>query len=180
MKHIALLRGINVSGQKIIKMADLQKHIAELGFKNISTYIQSGNIIFETDLENTSILAELISNKIKEKYDFDVPTVIVDIAELQYIVSSNPFINNRNESIENIYVAYFDSVPDKSLIAKFKEINFKNEECIFDGKVAYLFYPEKYSNSKLTNNLLESKLKVKATTRNWKTSVKLLELGTSL
>ena len=74
--YIALLRGINVSGQKLIKMADLKIYLTELKFSNIRTYIQSGNIVFETDSSDEVALAKLIENKITEKYQFDVPTMI--------------------------------------------------------------------------------------------------------
>ena len=88
---IALLRGINVSGQKMIKMVDLRESLAELPFNNIQTYIQSGNIVFKADEKQTDKIESLIKNKIREKYGFDVPTLVRTPEELSRALRDNPF-----------------------------------------------------------------------------------------
>ncbi|MCK5462379.1 MAG: DUF1697 domain-containing protein, partial [Bacteroidales bacterium] len=89
--YIALLRGINVSGQKKIRMADLKYHMDELGWEGIQTYIQSGNIVFRSTDNNPVQLAQKIKQKLQDKYEFEVPTLVLDPRELMHIIHNNPF-----------------------------------------------------------------------------------------
>lgn len=174
-KYIAILRGINVSGQKLIKMTELVNHLQELNFKNISTYIQSGNISFESSSTDQNTIADSITKKIKEKYDFDVPVIVLNSDELRNVTKNNPFIV-RGEDISKLYVTFLSEVPDTSLIAKFKVINYLPDEFIHYEKVLYGFVPNGYGNTKFSNTFIENKLQTKATTRNWKTVLKLTEM----
>ena len=108
MYYIALLRGVNVSGQKKIKMAELRKHLAELSFQNIQTYIQSGNIIFQSSAKNLdkSVYEQKIAAKIKEKYGFDVPVLVLTTAELEDAISNHPY-SNRPENDRKRCYAYW-------------------------------------------------------------------------
>ncbi len=178
-KYIAILRGINVSGQKLIKMTDLIKHLEELGFKKITTYIQSGNVLFESDISNQMELALKIGNKIKEKYGFDVPVIVKNREELKIISKNNPFLTQRSEDIDKLYVTILAEEATHELAAKFKDIDYKPDEFILDGNVLYGYVPNGYGNTKFSNTFIENKLKTTATTRNWKTVLKLTELGSS-
>ena len=175
-KYIAILRGINVSGQKLIKMAELIKHLEELSFKNISTYIQSGNVLFHSNISNQKELALKIGNKIKEKYGFDVPVIVKNAEEFKRISNNNPFLNQRSEDIDKLYVTFLAEETTHELAGKFKEIDYKPDEFILDGKVLYGFVGNGYGNTKFSNTFIENKLKTTATTRNWKTVLKLTEM----
>ncbi len=175
-KYVAILRGINVSGQKKVKMADLRIYLSELNFYNVQTYIQSGNIIFEYDSDDIKFLENQIKNKIKEKYNFDVPTIVITKKEIEYVLKNNPFkIDQKNDHKKN-YVTFLAKLPAKDKIEKLKEVDYSPEKFVLDGKYIYLFFPDGAGKAKLTNNFFESKLKVEATTRNWKTINKLYEL----
>lgn len=175
-KYIAMLRGINVSGQKLIKMAELKTLLEESDFDNITTYIQSGNVLFNSRKTDQNELAGLISDKIKQKYGFDVPVIVISKEELKHLSVSNPFINEHQIDIERLYVTFLDKVPMPDLVDKFKEVDYKPDEFFIIGKYLYGYFPNGYGNSKFSNNFIESKLKVTATTRNWKTVMKLLEM----
>jgi len=175
--YIAILRGINVSGQKIIKMADLKVHLEELNFQNIQTYIQSGNVIFQCKSENSKSLEEKIEKKILEKYGFHVPTLVKTPAEIEYVIYNNPFLKDKNKDINRLYVTFLSRIPEQNNVEKLKTFDYNPEEYILDGKNIFGFAPNGYGNAKLNNNFFEKKLKVNATTRNWKTVDKLFELA---
>ncbi|MEO0468036.1 MAG: DUF1697 domain-containing protein [Bacteroidota bacterium] len=172
--YIALLRGINVSGQKKIRMAELREQLAELPYENIRTYIQSGNIVFDSQNENAAQLAQEIRNKIAGHYAFDVPTLIRTPEELREAAQNNPF---AAEDLKRVYLTFLESVPAQAQIDVLAEVDYSPEQYVIQGKSLYLFSPDGRGTSKLSNNLFEKKLKVNATTRNWRTLNKLIEMA---
>ncbi len=175
-KFIALLRGINVSGQKKIKMTDLKKLFEDVDFTNIQTYIQSGNVIFDSDNPDLKFIKSRIAMKIKSKYGFDVDTIITTNAKLKYVLNHNNFAR-KNAEAEKLYVTFLDEKPDYAAVLKLKNTDYKPEDFIIDNDVIYLYLPNGYGKSKLNNNLFETRLKTRATTRNWKTINALYELS---
>jgi uncharacterized protein (DUF1697 family) len=175
---ISILRGINVSGQKKILMADLKTLYESLGFKNISTYIQSGNVIFTTakKLSNTE-LAAVIEKAIKKQYGFEVPVITKTLIEWNKIIMANPFVKKKGIDLERLYVTFLSQPPDKENISKAESFSYPPDEFIITDAAIYMHVPDSYGNTKLSNNFFEKKLKVSATTRNWKTVVTLAELA---
>jgi len=176
-KFIALLRGINVSGQKKIKMTVLKSLFELAGFQDVTTYIQSGNVIFSSNEESGERLAKKISTEIKRKFGFEVQVIILTPKEIEYTLKNNPFIKRKKES-ERLYVTFLSGIPPKENIQKLNSLNYSPEEYKIDGKLIYLFLPNGAGKAKLNNNLFENKLKVDGTTRNWKTVKTLSELVT--
>jgi uncharacterized protein (DUF1697 family) len=174
---ISLLRGINVSGSKIIKMDALRKAFEDCGFKKVQTYIQSGNIIFQHNETTTTELERKIAHKIKDQFGFDVPVLVKTFEALKTVVKNNPFGKNPLKDASFFHVTFLSSVPGKENSKKFTELSFPPEEFILTGNTLYLYMPKGYGNAKLTNNFIESKLKVNATTRNWKTTLELLKMA---
>ena len=111
--YISILRGINVSGQKIIKMVDLQNLYRNLGFENITTYIQSGNVVFTSDEFNTTSLAEKITKQIEKEFGFEVPVIVLTFDELQQIVDENPFLKDASKEPEFLHVTFLSSIPEQ-------------------------------------------------------------------
>lgn len=173
---IALLRGINVSGQKKIKMAELRVHLSELDLRNIRTYVQSGNVIFESIESDTTFLERQIEKKILEKYGFEVVVMVKMTGELIQVLENNPFINSRLRDTSRLYVTFLSNIPDQEQLSKLEAINYSPEEFVLDGKNIYFFSPQGYGKAKMNNNFFEQKLKVDATTRNWNTVNKLVAM----
>ncbi|MES2591782.1 MAG: DUF1697 domain-containing protein [Bacteroidota bacterium] len=171
---LSILRGINVSGQKKISMSDLKILYEELKFKNVTTYIQSGNVVFEHNSEKK--LQEQIEKKISEKYNFEVPVVLRTVDEMQQLINKSPFLKEKNIDLEKLHVTYLAELPDAAHVKKIEEYNFEPDRFTISGKEVYIYCPNGYGRSKLTNNFFENKLKVTATTRNWKTSNELLKI----
>ena len=176
-KRIAILRGINVGGNRKILMSDLKDLFLTLGFTNVETYIQSGNIVFNSpnglaDVEIESKIEQAIFNK----YGFDVPTVVRSVNQLEQAIAKNPFYKEEND-IEQLHLTFLKEKPAEAKLKGIAEFNYEPDDFFIDDMHIYIFCNGKYHQSKLTNNFFESKLKVSATTRNWKTVLKLLELG---
>ena len=178
-KFVALLRGINVSGQKQIKMSDLKSLFEDLNFIKVQTYIQSGNVIFEYNINDIISLGGKIEKKIKEKFGFDVKIILKTCAELGFILINNPFVKKQKTNPDSVYVTFLSEEPSSINIKKLNEVNYNPEEYFIDSKTIYVFLPNGYGRAKLNNNFFESKLKVQTTTRNWKTVNKLVELSKS-
>lgn len=174
--YIAILRGINVSGQKKIKMADLRALLDELGFKEVQTYIQSGNIVFQYPETSENSLEKMIEENIQAHYDFQVPTLVRSPEEFQYVVENNPFLQDPEKDINRQYITFLAEKPAGERIEALREVNYEPEEYVIDGRLIFLYSPKGYGRAKMNNNFFEKKLKVSATTRNWKTVNKLLEM----
>lgn len=171
---LSILRGINVSGQKQIKMADLKKLYEELGFKNVKTFIQSGNVVFES--KSASKLSEKIEKKIKEHYSFDVPVIIRTKEELQHAIEKNPFLKKKNIALDKLHITFLAEQPSNENIQATEAYNYTPDEFHISGREVYVYCPNGYGNTKINNTFFERKLKVGATTRNWKTSNELLKM----
>lgn len=172
MKYIVLLRGINVSGKNKLPMADLRTMLTDLGFREVQTYIQSGNIILSSD-ETPEKVSEIIKNGIKKTFDYDVPVIVRTVASWQQTIDENPYAD-REDGKKN-YFTFLEKIPDINTV----EINkVEGDEFTIVKDVVYLYCEGGYGKTKLSNNVLEKKLKVVATTRNLKTTLKMLELAT--
>ena len=177
MKYIALLRGINVGGHKKILMADLKSLLsAHKELNNIKTYIQSGNVIFESDNENEVALSLLISELIFEKYKFHVPVQVYSKTQWDSIVKRNPYINKKGIDLKCLYVTMLNKVPTKEDLVILKTINFNRDTYIIDSNIIYCNYSNGVGRSKMTSGVFEKHLNVSATSRNWNTMLKIREL----
>lgn len=174
--YISILRGINVSGKNIIKMEALSNMYESLGFKNCVTYIQSGNVVFESKKSTPEKLADTISAQIEKDFGFQVPVLVLTADTLQEIISQNPFVKDKKKDVTFFHVTF---LAEASAVKEYDTILDKGqagEEISITPKAVYLYCPKGYGNTKWTNTFLESKLKVKATTRNWKTTLELLKM----
>jgi uncharacterized protein (DUF1697 family) len=175
--YISLLRGINVSGQKKIKMADLKVLYEGLGFANVRTYQQSGNVVFDTHTQDADELAAHIEPRIKQVYGYSVTVFIRQPGDFQRILESNPFVDRPGAQPNRLLVTFlYRQSPE----AKLNDLSIPpgtGDEFYIGKREIYLFCPGGYGKSKLSNNFFERKLGVPATTRNWKTVNALYEMG---
>jgi len=177
-KFIALLRGINVGGKRKVLMADLKTLFSNLGYSNCITYIQSGNIIFDSnDKKENSQLAATIQKAIFDHYQFEVPVMVRNLNEWKQTIEKNPFFKNSDISIDRLHLTLLDKNPEEEQIKKLNTTDFGADKFVNIGQDIFICCEGKYSDSKLTNTLFEKKLACQATTRNWKTVLKLSELG---
>ncbi|MEO7209443.1 MAG: DUF1697 domain-containing protein [Chitinophagaceae bacterium] len=178
--YISILRGINVSGQKLIKMDALREMFSGLGLHNVQTYIQSGNVLFKSKQTDEEKLARKIEKEISKKFGLEVPVMVKEINELKEIIHKNPFLKDASKDISLIHVTFLSAIPAGENFDKIKSIQSQQDEFQLGGKSIYLYCPNGYGNTKLNNNFFESKLKATATTRNWRTLNELIKMAEKL
>ncbi len=176
-KFISILRGINVSGQKKILMADLKALYEALGFKNVITYIQSGNVIFECPSQDKTDIKSKIDRTIEVRYDFQVPVEVRTELEFKTILENCPFEHiDLDRDGAKVLVTFLSAKPSADNLTEAQKYVASSEKMALHDQVVYLHCPNGYGRSKLSNTFLEKKLGVVATTRNLKTVSKLYAL----
>ncbi|MDW7692005.1 DUF1697 domain-containing protein [Flammeovirgaceae bacterium SG7u.111] len=178
--YIALLRGINVSGKNKIKMAELKVSLQKLSLEKVTTYIQSGNIVFQSESTSLTELQALISECILKDFGLTVPTLVLESNELEQIIANNPYLKNESVDPAKVYYTFLEAAPAPGLFETIDIDAYLPEEFILSDRTIYFHCPTGYGKTKLNNNFFEKKLKVRATTRNVKTSNKLLEMASGL
>lgn len=171
-----MLRGINVSGQKKIRMVELQEVYESIKLTNVRTYLQSGNVVFDCKEDDVSKLTKLIEKKIEKTFGYSVTVFIRDAKNLKRIINSNPFIIKRNEDTSSLYVTFLYNHSSQSSLSNLDTVNNDGDEFYFGEEEIFIFCPNGYGRTKLNNNFFERKLKTPATTRNWNTVNALYEM----
>jgi uncharacterized protein (DUF1697 family) len=172
---VALLRGINVGGNNMLPMADLITLFKKSGCENVTTYIQSGNIVFSAAQSLAKQLPQLISKKIAEKFDCRVPVVLRTADELSRVATNNPFLKSGADP-KFLFVAFLADQPDAHHVAALDPKRSPGDSFKVIGKDMYLCFPSGVAGSKFTNAYLDKTLATVSTARNWRTVLKLLEL----
>lgn len=173
--YTALLRWINVSGQKIINMKDFKALLLKNGFENAMTYIQSWNIVFQSSETNKEILSKKINKLIEDHYNFQVPILILEASEVHDILSHNPFVTDKKD-ISKLHITLLSNLPADKLLSQIRDEKYQSDECVIQWKTIYLYCPDGYGMTKFSTMFFEKKLGTTATTRNWKTIQSLHDL----
>ena len=170
MKYASIIRGINVSGKNKVIMKDLKTHLEKAGFTNVQTYIQSGNIVFESEETELNKVSDDIQTLLKTKHKVDAPVLTLSSEYLIKTVASNPFEKNDNPH------QYITFLKEEVLNPEIPDLDFGDDQYAFGDKSVYIFCPNGAARTKLSNNFFENKLKVAATTRNIRTCKKLVDM----
>ena len=174
--HLALLRGINVSGHRMIKMEALKIALEKIGFQNVQTYIQSGNVFVDTAEQNPAKVGFIIKQEIQKTFGHDVPVVVIAKQDLELCLANNPYSKIKDVDTKKLYVAFVSTILKPENINDLKISNFKPDEAIIDQNRIYIKYDIGAGKTKLDQNYIEKKLNVIATIRNWNSVNKMLEI----
>ncbi len=183
MVYVALLRGINVGGKNMIKMAALKLAFEELGLQKVQTYIQSGNVLFQSDAEEEK-LRSLIEAKIEKDFSFSIHVVLRTADELGRIINHCPFTEEEitqaesASTVESLYLSFLSHHPEPDKLEKLDAYKTDYDKFIIIGRDVYLLFYHSIRDSKLANNL--NKLDASVTTRNLNTVRKLYEIAQTL
>jgi uncharacterized protein (DUF1697 family) len=169
--YAALLRGINVGGNKQIAMPALKALFEELAFADVATYIQSGNVVFRAPRADASV----IEQRIAEVFGHEVTVILRTAAELAAVAKSNPFLS-PDANVKQLYVAYLDRKPPVEAAERLDPGRSPGDRFSLRGRELYLDLGNGAGRTKLTLDYLERTLGVKGTARNWNTVLKLVEL----
>ncbi|HEV2879112.1 MAG TPA: DUF1697 domain-containing protein [Candidatus Eremiobacteraceae bacterium] len=175
--YIAMLRGINVLGRKIVKMDRLRSSFESLGFRHVTTYVASGNVVFQAAKQSPARLSAKIGEKIRREFGFSVSIVLKTPQELEKIVRNNPFPKNKQIDVSKLHVTFLSERPATNTHKTLESIAAGPDRFHGADHAVYLYCPDGYGRTKFGNNTLEKKLAVGATTRNWKTVTTLLKMA---
>ena len=176
--YVSLLRGVNVSGHKMLKMADLVTLFKDQGFYDVATYLQSGNVIFRTDKKmSPDELSGLIEEVVLERFKLNVAVIVRTSEDIMKIIYHNPFSDKPGTDTGKLHVTFLSGMPGISDIENIVTKDYSPDKFIIEGKEVFLYCPGGYAKTKLSNTFFENKLRVTATTRNWNTVKKLFELS---
>ena len=174
--HLALLRGINVSGHNMIKMDTLKNLLENAGFQNVRTYIQTGNVFIDSEEDQAASVGFKIKQEIFKVLGLDVPVVMISKSDLQASFTNNSFAMEKECDFKKLYVAFVSKELQGSAINDLKISQFKPDEAQIDGNRIYIKYAIGAGNTRLDQKYIEKKLNVIATIRNWNTVINLLAL----
>jgi uncharacterized protein (DUF1697 family) len=175
--YAALLRGINVGGSKKIPMADLRALLESLGHDGVRTYLQSGQAVFASDHGDEESLAAELTRAIEKQYGFPVDVIVRDHSYLKAVADACPFPAAELEA-KQLHVTYFSTPVDEARFAEVDRDAHLPEEFRLGDRALYLYAPDGLGRSKLADVLSRPRLTkgLIATTRNWNTVLKLVEL----
>lgn len=174
--YISLLRGINVGGNKPIKMDRLRASFEALGFERVETYIQSGNVVFKAGKISTSGLSRRIEENILADFGFPVPVVTRTAHEIHETLARNPFLKERGIDLERLHVMFLSDAPAPAALKKLADLNIAPDRSLYLGKDIYLHLPNGTAKSLLMKTPLDRILAVTPTTRNWRTVNQLAQM----
>ncbi|RYJ36875.1 DUF1697 domain containing protein [Flavobacterium anhuiense] len=173
--HLALLRGINVSGHNMMKMEALKAMLENLGFQNVRTYLQSGNVFVDSE-EEASKVGFMIKQEIFKVFGHEVPVVMITKENLELCFANNPFLKEKDIDMKKLYVAFVSMNLKKESINDLKISQFKPDEASIDENRIFIKYAVGAGKTRFDQKYIEKKLNVTATIRNWNTVTNLLKM----
>ena len=173
---MALLRAVNVRGQNKVAMADLRAQLSRAGYEDVITYVQSGNVVLKTSVTPESKLVADLERQIRKGFGLTVTVLVRTPDQLRQIRASDPFVK-RGADTASLYVTVLATKPTAAQVKELASKNVGPDQAIVRGREVYLHCPGGYGRTKLNNSFFERQLGTKATTRNWNTVTKLLELA---
>lgn len=176
LQYIALLRGVNVNGHRPVRMDALRALVAELGYADVRTYIQSGNVLLRSADAEAAQVGCALEAGIARRLGLDVAVVVLDEAELAAIAAGNPFVH-EGPGPGDLYVTLLAQAPAADRLAALDPRAFLPDRYAPAGRCVYVHCPNGFHRTKLTNAFFEARLGGPATTRNWQTVLRLARLA---
>lgn len=173
-KFAVFLRGVNVGGKNMIKMADLKHSIVKKGYNNVSSLLNSGNIIVESKSDKSDIYTD-VKKIIKTDFNLDIELIVKNKKEISSILDNDPFGKEEDDKSIRI-VAMLSKEIDKTKLSTFHKFDFITEKFYPGSDILYIYYVNGIGNSKFTNSFIEKQLNTVSTSRNWNTLEKMTKL----
>jgi len=173
MVHLALLRGINVGGHKLVAMADLRDLLTHLGFEDARSVLQSGNLVFRSATRSGARLERLLETEAAKRLALQTDFFVRTAEEWQDVIARNSFHKEAAGDPGHLLVVFLKDAPGAKNAKALQAAITGPETVRVDGRQAYIYYPNGVGRSRLTNALIEAKLRTRATGRNWNTVARL-------
>jgi len=176
--YISLLRAVNLAGHNRIKMSALQAALEGLGFEQVKTYLQSGNVVFHL-VKPSANLCETIEEKIRSHFGLSISVISRTDEELGNAIQKNPFLKESGVDSSKLHVTFLASVPTAAE-EKLDRLRAGPDRYRYRGREVYLYCPQGYGRTKLSNLAIEKALAVRGTTRNWRTVNQLYQMAAQI
>ena len=174
---ISMLRGVNVGGHNMIKMDALRALYESLKLRHPQTYVQSGNVVFQTEAADLAKLAKKIEDAIERQFAFRPPVILRTAPELRDVIARNPFEKRSGINPAKLLVAFLAADPAPEARDKLLAIECAPDELHFSGRELYIYFPDGQGRAALKWAHVDKALKLLYTGRNWNTVTKLLEMA---
>lgn len=178
MKHIGLLRAVNLGSHNKIAMSDLSEFLAKIGLTDGQTLLQSGNIVFTSDARSTADLERLLETNAEKRLRLKTDFFVRTAKEWQALIVANPFPKEAKVDPGHLIALVTKEAPAASAVAELQKAIKGREVVKVVGRCAYIVYPDGIGRSRLTGAILDKKLGTSGTGRNWNTVLKLGALTT--
>lgn len=167
--YVALLRGINLGGHKKIKMDELRAALAAIGFDEVKTYIQSGNVVFKAAKISDKALSKKIEATILSKFGHSVSVIIRTAEEIEQVIANNPFLKQPDIDQTKLHVMFLREPPAQSALQQLQTLVLKPDQFRFLGKELYFYLPNGVAESVVMKKPIDRVLAIPTTMRNWRT-----------
>lgn len=174
---ISLLRGVNVGGNKRIKMEALRALYEQLGLSGAQALLQSGNVVFKSDQTDRERLTRQIETGIEQTFGFHSKTILRSVDELNDVIAHNPYRAEGEAEPSKLLVMFLGGAPDPAGVDSILQAHRGPEKFEMSGQEIYVYYPDGMGRSTLDRTLNEKRLKTLATARNWNTILRLSALA---
>ncbi len=175
-RYVALLRSVNVAGHGRIAMQDLRESFSSLGYDDVVTYIQTGNVLFTTSSKSEKAIVEAIEAQLAKDFG-DAPAVLLrTVSEVRRVGSASPYAKAGADPARH-HVTFLATAPSKAVLQQLDLPPSGRDELVVEGREVYVHTPNGYAETKYTGTFLERRLGVVSTTRNWNTVTKLSALA---
>jgi len=171
--YIALLRGINVGGHKMVAMADLRTMLTELGFEGARSLLQSGNVVFRSQARSGAQLERLLEKEAAKRLGLQADFFVRTAVEWKAIIARNPFPKEAERDPAHLAAVFLRKTPETSAVEALQAAKSGPEKVRAEGNQLYIIYPNGFARTRLTLALIEKKLATRGTARNWNTVLKL-------
>jgi len=178
--YTAMLRGINIGPHKRIKMDRLRASLEGLGFDQVQTYIQSGNVVFKAGKSSAVSLSKKIDGRLLEDFGFSVSVILRTREEMEKLIRDNPLLKEKGIDPAKLHVSFLSEAPTPTALAKLQEFTLPPDRVRFLNKELHLYFPNGVSGSSLWKHPLDRVLSVVTTTRNWNTVNQLCAMAKEL
>lgn len=175
--YIALLRGINIGAHKRMKMEKLRACCEGLGFENVKTFIQSGNVVFRAAKLSPAAVSRKLEELIVRDFGFSADVITRSKDEMAKIIETNPMLKHRGIDVKYLHIVFLSHAPDAAAIKRLESLTLAPDKVHAAGKEIYFYFPNGVSGSSLWKHPLDRVLGLSATMRNWNTVNRLYEMA---
>lgn len=174
--YVALLRGVNVAGARRVKMVDVRDALADAGMDDVTTYIQSGNVILTSRARSATAVERAVEDTLEDAFGLGIDVIARSAAQLDAIVRRNPFAKQARDPL-TVHVGFLKARPGAAAARALRDRTFGADELVLDGTELFLHYPNGSGRSKMTGAVFERVLGTLYTGRNWKVTTELARLA---